>query len=65
MTVAFKTKLDRVLGDKSAKALGKAFDMETVGDLLRHYPRRLDDRGQLTDFANLEIGDHVTVLAES
>lgn len=63
MTVEFKTRLDRVLGDKSAKALGKAFDMETVGDLLRHYPRRLDDRGQLTDFANLEIGEHVTVLA--
>ncbi|MBA2445440.1 MAG: ATP-dependent DNA helicase RecG [Nocardioidaceae bacterium] len=59
----FDTKLDRVLGDRSTKALHTAFDMETVGDLLRHYPRRLDDRGQLTDFANLEIGEHVTVLA--
>ncbi|MDQ3480823.1 MAG: ATP-dependent DNA helicase RecG, partial [Actinomycetota bacterium] len=63
MRVDFDTKLDRVLGDRSTKALRKAFDMETVGDLLRHYPRRLDDRGQLTDFGNLEIGEHVTVLA--
>lgn len=63
MTVDFATKLDRVLGDKSAKSLSTAFAMETVGDLLRHYPRRLDDRGQLTDFTDLEIGEHVTVLA--
>ncbi len=63
MKVGWETRLDGVLGDRSTKALRAAFGMETVGDLLRHYPRRLDDRGQLTDFANLEIGEHVTVLA--
>ncbi|HYO33186.1 MAG TPA: ATP-dependent DNA helicase RecG [Nocardioidaceae bacterium] len=59
------TKLDRVLGAKSAKALGSAFGMATAGDLLRHYPRRLADRGKLTDFSDLRIGEHVTVLAKT
>ncbi|MGZ5421112.1 MAG: hypothetical protein ACXWXF_02935 [Aeromicrobium sp.] len=40
MTVTFTTKLVNVLGDKTAKALTKAFDMVTVEDLMRHYPRR-------------------------
>ncbi len=59
------TRLDRVLGAQSAKALATAFDLATVGDLLGHYPRRLADRGKLTDFADLRIGDHVTVLAKT
>ena len=36
----------------------------TVGDLVRHYPRRYVDRGKLTEIAGLELGEHVTVLAE-
>jgi ATP-dependent DNA helicase RecG len=60
-----ETPLDRLLGAKAAKALAKAFDMTTVGDLLEHYPRRLADRGKLTDFADLRIGEHVTVLAKT
>ena len=59
------TKLDRVLGARSAKALTSAFGMVTAGDLLRHYPRRLADRGKLTDFSDLRIGEHVTVLAKT
>lgn len=55
--------LTPLLGAKSAKALAKAFDIETVGDLLRHYPRRYSTRGELTDIAGLEEGEHVTVLA--
>ena len=35
----------------------------TVGDLLRHYPRRYYSRGELTDLSSLREGDHVTVLA--
>lgn len=39
-------------------------DLHTVGDLLRHYPRRYAERGELTDLARLRDGEHVTVLAE-
>nr|WP_255426390.1 ATP-dependent DNA helicase RecG [Pseudonocardia sp. C8] len=37
--------------------------LETVGDLLRHYPRRYVDRGRLTDIAGLVAGEHATVVA--
>jgi ATP-dependent DNA helicase RecG len=56
--------LDGALGRKSADALGKALDLHTVGDLLRHYPRRYAERGELTDVAGLELGEHATVLAQ-
>ncbi|HEY2277950.1 MAG TPA: ATP-dependent DNA helicase RecG [Streptosporangiaceae bacterium] len=56
--------LERVLGAKTAKALSDAFDQETVGDLLRHYPRRYASRGELTELSSLQEGEHVTVLAK-
>lgn len=52
-----------LIGGKSAKALATSFDVRTVHDLLRHYPRRYAERGQLTDIAGLEIGEHATVMA--
>ena len=55
--------LTRALGPKTAKALENAFGMRTVGDLLRHYPRRYYTRGELTDLSSLREGNHVTVLA--
>ncbi len=58
------TGLDRVLGAKTAKALDSAFGLSTAGDLLRHYPRRYAERGELTAVAGLEIGEHATVLAQ-
>lgn len=63
MTVDFSTKLVNVLGDKTAKALAKAFEMTYVGDLLRHYPRRYAELGALTDLSKLEVGQHVTIMA--
>ncbi|TVT51323.1 ATP-dependent DNA helicase RecG [Amycolatopsis rhizosphaerae] len=56
-------KLTSLLGRKTATALAGALDLHTVGDLLRHYPRRYAERGELTDIAGLEIGEHATVLA--
>jgi ATP-dependent DNA helicase RecG len=56
--------LRRLLGDKTAVTLAKALDLHTVGDLLRHYPRRYAERGKLTDIAALREGEYVTVLAE-
>jgi ATP-dependent DNA helicase RecG len=55
--------LDRVLGTKTAKALGDAFGLQTAGDLLRHYPRRYATRGELTELSSLKEGEHVTILA--
>lgn len=57
------TKLVNILGDKTAKPLSAAFDMLTVGDLLRHYPRRYAELGKLTDLSELEVGQHVTIMA--
>jgi ATP-dependent DNA helicase RecG len=58
-----REKLPLLLGAKTAKALATALDIETVSDLLRHYPRRYAERGELTDIAGLELGEHATVLA--
>jgi ATP-dependent DNA helicase RecG len=59
-----ETPLKKELGDRTATALTKAFGMETVGDLLRHYPRRYVVRGELSDIAELHEGEEATVLAE-
>ncbi|MFD1149391.1 ATP-dependent DNA helicase RecG [Saccharothrix hoggarensis] len=59
----FDEKLVSVLGKKSADALEAGLGLTTVGELLRHYPRRYDERGKLTEIAGLELGEHVTVQA--
>lgn len=51
------------LDGRITKILDESFGIETVGDLLRHYPRRYAERGHLTDLRKLELGEHVTVLA--
>ena len=56
--------LGPVVGAKAAKRLAAALDLRTVGDLLRHYPRRYENRGELTDLASLRDGENVTVQAE-
>jgi ATP-dependent DNA helicase RecG len=53
-----------VVGDKAARQLDRALGLRTAGDLLRHYPRRYETRGELTDLASLRDGEHVTVQAE-
>ncbi|MFC7432618.1 MULTISPECIES: ATP-dependent DNA helicase RecG [unclassified Agrococcus] len=52
------------VGQKTADRLKRAFGYERVGDLVMHVPRRYVQRGQLTDLSALQIGDHVTVVAE-
>jgi ATP-dependent DNA helicase RecG len=60
----FEEPLTAVVGDRTAKILADRLDLHTLGDLLRHYPRRYADRGELTDLAGLADGEHVTVVAE-
>ena len=62
--VALGTPLKNALGDKTATALEKGLGLKTVGDLLRHYPRRYARHGELTDLAHLPLDEEVTVLAE-
>ena len=61
--LSMDSKLEAAVGAKSAKALAGALDLHTVGDLVRYFPRRYAERGELTDIAGLEIGEHVTVMA--
>ena len=58
------TPIVSVVGAKTGALLKSEFDIESVEDLLRHYPRRYEQRGALTDLGSLEIGDHVTVQAQ-
>ncbi len=60
---SLQTPLVDVLGS-TAKAFLKAFEIVTVGDVLAHYPRRLAERGELTDLRDLVEDEDVTVLAE-
>jgi ATP-dependent DNA helicase RecG len=58
------TPLSKVVGAKTAKALADHLDLHTAGDLLYHFPRRYDERGEHTDLRGLEVGEQVTVMAQ-
>ncbi|RBY77570.1 ATP-dependent DNA helicase RecG [Blastococcus sp. TF02-09] len=58
------TPLTRVLGPKTAASMADQLGLHTVGDLLRHYPRRYARRGEQADLADVQVGDRVTVLAQ-
>lgn len=54
--------LERRVGAPTAKRLA-GLGLHTVGDLLRHIPRRYADAGSLTDLASVAVGEHVSVMA--
>jgi len=56
-------KLTKVVGDRTAKVLAEELGLETLEDLLRHYPRRYVVRGELTDIEALVEGEEVTIMA--
>jgi ATP-dependent DNA helicase RecG len=59
-----ENKVSAVVGDRTAKVLTTVFGISTVGDLMRHYPRRYMVRGELTDISQLREGDETTILAQ-
>ncbi|HLY34316.1 MAG TPA: DEAD/DEAH box helicase, partial [Jatrophihabitantaceae bacterium] len=63
-SISLDTPLAEVIGGRSTTPLQKAFGMRTVRDLLQHYPRRMAERGELTELDALRIDEDVTVLAE-
>ncbi|MGW1556801.1 helicase-related protein [Streptomyces sp. NPDC002144] len=60
---ALEEPLKKVLGPPTAKVMAESLGLHTVGDLLHHYPRRYEERGQLTHLAELPMDEHVTVVA--
>ena len=59
-----ETRILKILGDRTAAVLEKSFGITTVNELLRHYPRRYEVRGELTDISTLIADDEVTILAQ-
>lgn len=56
-------RLDLLLGDGTAASLAAAFELRTVGDLLRHYPRTYLRAGALMAPEEIVSGCHVTIAA--
>ncbi len=55
--------LRAVAGSRATK-LVKGLEIETVGDLLQHYPRTFIARGQTSDAGDFVEGEYQTVVAE-
>ena len=64
--VALTDRLDSVLGAKAAKSLNDAFGIQTVDDLLRHYPRKYNQGRSVygEDDEAPEEGEHITFVGE-
>ncbi|WP_165067155.1 ATP-dependent DNA helicase RecG [Marisediminicola senii] len=57
-------RLSAVLGGRTAGAFARGLALDTVGDLLSHYPRRYAGRGELTALADVPLDENVTIVAE-
>ena len=57
-------KLSSVLGGKTAAAFAKGLRLQTVGDLLSHYPRRYEKHGELSAVTDLPADENVTIVAQ-
>ncbi|WP_311553267.1 ATP-dependent DNA helicase RecG [Propionimicrobium lymphophilum] len=60
----FAEPLSEVLGGKTAKPLA-SLGLETVGDLLRHFPRRYLSGTQVTDLSKVIPGEEVALVARA
>ncbi|CAN5489176.1 ATP-dependent DNA helicase RecG [soil metagenome] len=59
-----EVRLSTAIGGRTGQAIEKAFGYRTVGELLRHYPRRYARRGELTALSELKLDESVTIVAE-
>ena len=64
VVVGLDTPLKGLLGEKTERAVKKAFGYTTVGALLEHYPRRYASRGELTPLQGVPVGEAVSIVAE-
>ncbi|TCJ22087.1 ATP-dependent DNA helicase RecG [Nocardioides jejuensis] len=60
------TPVAAVLGDqpRKRKAIVEGLGIETVGDLLHHFPRRYLETGKLSDLGSLREGQLLTIIGE-
>ncbi|MEO7587522.1 MAG: ATP-dependent DNA helicase RecG [Arachnia sp.] len=56
-------RLRDAVGEKTAAQFAK-LGLNTVGDVIRHTPRRYLAGTQMSDFASLQVGDEVAVVAK-
>lgn len=63
---ALTDRLDGLLGVKAARALDEVFGIQTVDDLLRHYPRKYSQGMTVRDeqYGAPEEGEHTTLVGE-
>jgi ATP-dependent DNA helicase RecG len=61
--VAIRRAGSRTKGAEAHEVLERAFGIRTVGDLLRHYPRRYIDRSRVETIRELKVGHYATVIA--
>ncbi len=61
--VGMGDKLVSAIGGKAAKLYSEKLELETVGDLLRYYPRKHNTRGEVSDLGQLVVGELATVVA--
>ncbi|HEX4976548.1 MAG TPA: ATP-dependent DNA helicase RecG [Nocardioides sp.] len=61
-SVSWDSKLSAVAGSAATK-IEKAFGYRTVGELLRHYPRRYVEKGSVSDLGTLTLDEHITFVA--
>ena len=64
--ISLDTPVAAVFGDAKGKRdkIQKDLHIDTVGDLLRHFPRRYVETGKLTRLDDLEPGQMLTVIGE-
>ena len=64
--ITIDSPLTAVVGDKATKRkrMAEGLGIHTVGDLLRHFPRRYVKAGELTRVAELHPGEMLTVVGE-
>ena len=64
--ITIDSPLTAVVGDKATKRkrMTEGLGIHTVGDLLRHFPRRYVKAGELTRVAELHPGEMLTVVGE-
>ncbi|HEU4528455.1 MAG TPA: ATP-dependent DNA helicase RecG [Actinomycetota bacterium] len=54
----------RTKGDPAQQVLARSLGIDTVGQLLHHYPRRYIDRSDVSRIGDLRIGQPATVIAK-
>ncbi len=64
MPERLRESLTKAIGSRTAKVLERELGLETVGDLLRHYPRRYMELGELTPIDSLPEDEPVSLVAE-